>query len=170
MTKVTSLIILFCFLTKVGFSQNDSASNNISSGIYERIIKALNEFKLDTSASPDDKIKMKILELRNLRGDFNINEVVAFKIEEDRKKNEIPKEKLDSISDFFTYGNGKKWLDNAVIWIYRTHFTYKELKEMIKFYKTPAGKKVSFEFPLIMMESLKTAELIRDIYSKQKRE
>ncbi len=59
---------------------------------------------------------------------------------------------------------------NAVIWIYRTHFTYKELKEMIKFYKTPAGKKVSFEFPLFMMESLKTTELIRDIYSKQKRD
>ncbi len=170
MTKVTWLIFLFCFLTKAGFSQTDSSSNNISSGIYERIIKAVNEFTLDTSASPDDNIKRKILELRNLRGNFNINEVVAFKIEEERNKKEIPKVELDSLSNFFNYGNGKKWLDNAMIWMYRRHFTYRELKQMVKFYRTPAGKKMSFEFPLIIMESLKTAELIKEIYSKQKRE
>lgn len=169
MTKGTSLILLFCFMTQVGFSQIDSL-NKTSENIYNRIGKALTEYNLDTSDSPDDRIKRKILELRNLRGNFNINEVVEFKIQEDINKGEISKKELDGLSNFFTNGKGKKWLDNAVIWIYRRHFTYPELKEMVKFYQTSAGRKMSIELPIIMVESLKAAELIKEIYTKEEKQ
>jgi len=167
MIKTFSFIILFCFCKNTGFSQTRPDSNTVASGIYERINKTMTDFKLDTSICPSDKIKSKILELRNLRGEFNINEVVRFKIEEDRTKNEVSKEEINKLSEFFNSGKGKRWLDNAVIWIYRRHFTYKELKQLVKFYKTSGGRKMSTEYPLIIVESLKTAELLKDIYISQ---
>ena len=101
-----------------------------------------------------------------MRGGFNINEVIEFKIEEDRQKNEVPKAELDKVANFFTSGNGKKWLNNAMIWIYRNHFTYSELKKLVKFYKTPAGQKMATELPLIMVKSLKAGEMIKELYPK----
>ncbi len=50
--------------------------------------------------------------------------------------------------------------------IYRKHFTYGEVKQLIKFYKTSAGKKMAVGLPIIMIESLRAAEMI-DIYEKQ---
>jgi len=109
------------------------------------------------------------MQLRNLRGGFKINEAIDFKIEEDRQKNETSKTEMDKLSDFFKSGNGKRWLDNAVIWIYRSYFTYKELKQLVKFYKTSAGQKMATNFPIIMMQSLKAAEMIKDSYTEQQK-
>jgi hypothetical protein len=163
--KHIKLAFLFCLLTFTGFSQRDTAAGKISSDIFDRITKGLKDFRLDTSAAPDDKITWKIIELRNLRGGFNINEAVDFKIEEDKQKNEMSKEELEKLSKFFKSGEGKKLLDNAVIWIYRQHFTYRELKQLIKFYQTSAGQKLATEFPVIMIQSLKAAEMIKEIYT-----
>jgi len=170
MPKHIKLALLFCLFTFTGFSQRDTAEGKIGSEIFDRIARGVKDFKLDTSAAPDDKITRKINELRNLRGGFNINEAVDFKIEEDKQKNEIPKEELEKLSGFFKSGDGKKWLDNAVIWIYRQHFTYKELKQLVKFYKTSAGQKLATDFPVIMIQSLKAAEMIKDIYTHQSNE
>jgi hypothetical protein len=100
--------------------------------------------------------------LRNLKGGFNINEAIAFKQQEDEGKNEVPKEQLAFVKQQFESGNAKRWLDNAVIHIYRDHFTYKELKQMAKFYKTSAGQKLADDFPYIMMKSLMAAQIIHD--------
>ncbi len=167
MTKLSKLTIFFCLLTSIGFSQNDTTVKNISSEIFDRIAKGVKDYQLDTTAAPNDKITRKIIELRSLRGGFNINEVVDFKIEEDRQKNEVPKTELEKLSKFFKSGDGKKWLDNAMLWIYRRHFTYDELKQLVNFYKTSAGRKMATDFPIIMMQSLKAAEMIKDIYAQQ---
>lgn len=167
MTKLIIPAVVFCLFTSVAFSQTDTTSIMATSNIFTRIVKSVKDFQLDTTAAPDDKITRKILELRSLRGGFNINEVIEFKIEEDRQKNEVPKEELDKLAKFFKSGNGKKWLDNATVWIYRRNFTYNELKQLVKFYKTSAGKKMATDFPIIMMQSLRAAEMIKDMYSKQ---
>jgi hypothetical protein len=49
-----------------------------------------------------------------------------------------------------------------MIHIYRQHFTYNELKQLVRFYKTSAGKKMAKDFPLIMMKSLIAAQIIHD--------
>jgi hypothetical protein len=169
MRKYIKLTYLFCLLTTISFSQSDTNANKLSADIFERITKSVKEFHLDTTAAPDDKITKKITQLRNLRGGFNINEAIDFKIEEDRQKNETSKTEMDKLSDFFKSGNGKRWLDNAVIWIYRSYFTYKELKQLVKFYKTSAGQKMATNFPIIMMQSLKAAEMIKDSYTEQQK-
>jgi len=162
-------MLIFCFVTAIGYAQTDTATNTAAADIFKRITSAIKDFKPDTTAPPDDKITKKIIELRNLKGGFNINEAIDFKIAEDRQKGELPSAELDKLSTFFKTGNGRKWLDNAVVWIYRRHFTYDELKQLVKFYKTSAGQKMAAEFPVIMMQSLAAAEMIKDQYAQQQK-
>ncbi|HYF29511.1 MAG TPA: DUF2059 domain-containing protein [Chitinophagaceae bacterium] len=169
MTRSVKLMLIFCFVTAIGYAQTDTATNTAAADIFKRITSAIKDFKPDTTAPPDDKITKKIIELRNLKGGFNINEAIDFKIAEDRQKGELPSAELDKLSTFFKTGNGRKWLDNAVVWIYRRHFTYDELKQLVKFYKTSAGQKMAAEFPVIMMQSLAAAEMIKDQYAQQQK-
>ncbi|HYC29552.1 MAG TPA: DUF2059 domain-containing protein, partial [Chitinophagaceae bacterium] len=141
-------------------SQTDSSAKKAIAPIFTRIVSEIQTYVPDTSAAPDDKITRKIIEIRQLRGGFNINEAIEFKLEEDRQKGDLSPEQFNKLSAFFSSGNGKKWLDNAVIWIYRKHFTYSELKQMAKFYRTPAGKKMGSELPVIILQSLKASEMI----------
>jgi hypothetical protein len=169
MRKYIKLMLLFCFWNHTGFSQSDTTARHAAPDIFNRIAKSIKEFRLDTTAAPDDEITRKITELRSLKGGFNINEAIDFKLEEDRQKNEVSKAAQDSLSRFFKSGNGKKWLDNAVTWIYRRHFTYKELQELVRFYRTPAGQKMATNFPVIMIQSLQAAELIKGVYTQQQK-
>jgi len=51
--------------------------------------------------------------------------------------------------------------------IYRDHFTYGELKQLLRFYKTNAGQKLATDFPIIMLQTLVAAEQIKTAYTKQ---
>jgi hypothetical protein len=169
MKRLTSLAVFFWLLTSTAFSQTDTTSAKATPDIFTKIAESVKDFQLDTTAAPNDKITKKIMQLRSLRGGFNINEAIDFKIEEDRQKNELPKEAIEKIAAFFKAGDGKKWLDNATVWIYRRHFTYGELKQLIKFYKTSAGKKMAADFPFIMMQSFRAAEMIKEMYIQQQK-
>lgn len=161
------ITIIFCLLSNISYAQSDTNSGKISSDIFDRIMKSVKDFQVDTTTPPDDKVTRKILELRSLRGGFNINEAIDFKIQEDRQKGEAPKEAVDKISVFFKSGDGKRWLDNAIIRIYREHFTYKELKQLVKFYRSSAGQKMASGFPIIMMQSLRAAEMVKNMYEQK---
>jgi uncharacterized protein len=167
MKKIYGIFLVLLGTITAAFSQADSVFKANYPSIFERISKSIKEYKLDTSAAPNDKITMKITELRNLRGGFNINEAIEFKLEEDKQKGEIPAAELAEFAAFMKSGNGKRWLDNAVVWIYRNHFTYRDLKQMVKFYKTAAGRKMAEDFPIVMLESLTAAEKIKEIYGKK---
>ena len=169
MIRQVKLFLIGFFLSLAGYTQRDSTSINNTTGIFEQLSKSLKEFQLDTTSPPADKLSRKIMELRELRGGFNINEAIEFKIGEDRKEAKVPKAELDKIHEFFMTGNGKRWLDNAVTWIYRRHFTYAEIKKAVNFYRTTAGQKMATVFPVIMMESLRAAEMIKDIYIVQQK-
>lgn len=156
MHKFLIVIIFSCCISYTCFAQADS--------IFDRIVMSVQDFKLDTSAVLNDKVTKKIRELRSLRGGFNINEALSFKLEEGLKKGEISQDEFNKVSDFFKLGQGKIWLDNAMNSIYRKHFTYAELKQLTRFYKTSAGKKMAIDFPIIMMQSIRATELIKEIY------
>jgi hypothetical protein len=164
------LFILFFPMLVLAYeinAQTDSTKNPQITGIFERISREVQQYKIDTSAVPNDKITRKIIELRELRGGFNINEAVAYKLEEDDKKNETPKATLNLLKESFQTGKGKEWLDNATIHIYREQFSYKELKQLVKFYKTSAGQKMAEVFPYIMLKTLMAAQIIHDALLKQ---
>lgn len=160
--KKILFVLLVIFTGKIVIAQDTTAKKSTAVATFERIAKAAASYKLNTSTPPDDKITKKIMELRELRGGFNINEAIAFKIEEDRQKKEVSEEGSNKLADYFTSGQGKTMLDNAVIWIYRDHFNYAELKQMVKFYKTSAGQKFADNLPVILLQSAAAAEMIKE--------
>lgn len=139
-------------------------ASNVSPDIFDKITRAVQDFKVDTTMPPHDHITKKIIELRKLRGGFNIQEAITYKIKEDSQKKNITEEQARVMTDFFSSGNGKRWLDNAMVWIYRQHFNYKEIKQLVKFYKTTAGRKMATDFPIIMAQSIKAAEVVKAYY------
>jgi hypothetical protein len=126
-----------------------------------RVQKAMDGFKPDTSAVPDDKITRKIIEIRSAAGKFNINDMIQFKFAEALQKGEMSKADFEKMSAYMEVGEGKRLLDNAVIWIYRSHFSYHELKKLARFFNSEAGKKWNREFPLVLLQSAKAAESIQ---------
>ena len=156
-------ILFFIFFTIFCSAQNDT--NNLS--IFDKIASEMKEFKLDTTAVPNDKLSKRIEKLIRLKGGFNINEAIEFKISEERNKENAPMEELAKIEAFFKDGNGKKWLNNAIIWIYRKQFTLKEINQLIRFYKSSVGQKMSEKFPILMIQSLKAGEEIKENFIQQ---
>lgn len=139
-----------------------------TSGAFEKITTAVKEYKIDTSAVPGDKKTRKIIALREAKGGFNINEAIQYKLGEELQKKEKPADELQKMAAYFTSGPGKQQLDNAIIWIYRNTFSYKELKQLVKFYRSKTGQKMSASFPVIMLESLAAAEIIQKKFSEGK--
>lgn len=165
--KKVFLLLFFMYTTAGLFAQTaDTAKSKALPPAFERITRELSAYKPDTTSPPADKITQKIMELRTLRGGFNINEALAFKMEEERQKGEMPAGVQKKLTDYFTAGNGRRWLDNAVIWIYRNHFSYDELKGLVKFYKTTAGQKMASDFPAIMLESLAAGQMLKEAFDK----
>ena len=145
--------LLFAVLLPfVGFGQ--------SADIFQRINERMQTYKVDTSAVPDDKLTRKIKELRSLKGGFNIHEAMEYKIAESLQKKEMSETEAQKLRTFLTQGDGFKWIENATIRIYRSHFSYKEMKQLVRFYKTDAGRKMATDFPFIIFQSLKSAEFV----------
>lgn len=157
------------FIALLSFAQTDTAGSKALPPVFEKIMKEVGSYRPDTAAPPADKITQKIIELRNLRGGFNVNEAIAFKLEEDRQKGELTTDAQKRAAAFFTTGDGRRWLDNAVIWIYRAHFTYNELKGLVKFYKTSAGQKLASDFPVVMLESMVAGQMLKEAFDKSEK-
>ena len=149
-------ILLASFLMSFSIYAQDDRSE------FEKLELSMKSFKLDTTSVPDDKLTAEIRELRKVRGAFNVNNIIELKIAEQRAKKEMPEADMARVEKFFKNGNGKKWLDNAVIWIYRNQYTYEEIIQIKEFYKTPAGQKMAHSFPIIIFQTLKAAELITE--------
>ncbi len=130
--------------------------------VFKRIKTEMENYKVDTTDVPSDKLTKEIQKLRAVKGGFNINEAILFKIEEDRLKGNISQEESEKLESFFSKGKGKNWLDNAVIHIYRNYFSVSEVKKMCKFYQSSAGQKYSEKFPIILAQTTQAAELITD--------
>ncbi len=161
MKKSICLINFIFFFFNAIHAQSDSLQTK-EAEIFERITKEMLAYVTDTSKVPNDKLTRAIIKLRDLRGGFNINEAIAFELKSKAQKQ--PAEELEKFSRFMQQREGKIWLDNAVIWIYRKTFSYKEVKTMIKFYETSVGQKMAVEFPLIMLKSAAAAEFLKKVY------
>lgn len=160
-TKRLLLLGLGCCCALFLCAQTSGRDKRDTTSIFDKIFKSVSQYKVDTTVPPDDKITRTIATLRTLRGGFNIMEAIDFKLEEDRRKGEMPPAEIEALARFFKEGSGRQKLDNAVTWIYRKHFTYNELKQLVRFYKTGAGQKLAADFPLIMLQSLTAAEMLK---------
>lgn len=166
--RVNKTTLLISFLSIACYALLPASARAQTSEAFEKITAAVKEYRIDTSAVPDDKKTRKIIALREAKGGFNINEAIQYKLGEEIQKKEKPADELQKMATYFNSGAGKQQLDNAIIWIYRNTFSYKELKHLVKFYTSKAGQKMSANFPVIMLESLAAAEIIQKKFSQAK--
>lgn len=159
MSKIFYLFALILTLEQAR-AQQDTAANSSTNEIM-RIVNDVKSYKPDTSDVPNDKLTRKIKEFRDRKGGFNINTVMDYKIQEDLGKNDLSKERADKLKQEFTTGRARRLLDNAIIWLYRKTFTYKEMKQLARFYNSKAGQKYSEFFIPMLLKSVVAAENIQ---------
>ena len=156
---VVALALLFPFLS---FSQIDTS--------FIARIKGLdtaNVLKLDTTAVPDDALTSKIKELRKEKNGLTLETMLKIKIAEEQQKDTLhSKEFYDALLNDVTKGRTSKLIENSLINLYRRNFTEPEIDELIKFYRTSAGKKMDKEYMLLMVESIKDAEQLIKLAAK----
>jgi len=158
-------ILFVCFLFAF---EGSSQTTSIDPNIFNKLSVAAKNYVVDTTTPPDDKLTRQIIAFRNLRGGFNINEAIVYKFSEEEAKATDSASKTSTIKakESFFNGDGKRWLDNAVIHIYRKQFSSKEMKQMIRFYKTTAGQKLATEMPVLIIQTLMAAEFVQKSLSK----
>ena len=118
-----------------------------------------NILKLDTLPVPNDLFTKKIKELRSERKGLNIETIIRLKIKEEQEKDTShSKEYYGKLLAEVTTGKTGQLIENSVINLYRRSFSITEVDDLIRFYKTPAGKKMDTEFILLLVESVKDTE------------
>jgi len=150
--------LTICILTLTApfycFSQIDSSFINR--------IKALdtaNVLKSDTVSVADDALTRKIKTLLSQRKGLTVETILRIKITEEQQKDTLhSKEFYNKLLEEVTTGKTSKLIENSVINLYRRIFTEKEIDELVRFYKTSAGKKMDEESLLLLIESAKNAE------------
>ncbi len=80
----------------------------------------------------------------------SMEQTMAYMIEQFRQIPEIPESYWTAFEEELDINE----LLNRLIPVYEKHFTKKELQQIIKFYKSPIGMKVSATQPLITQESM----------------
>ncbi len=148
------LIALCVLLPLFSFAQVDSS-------FLKKIKQAESTdfLKTDTLPVPEDAFTRKIRELRKEKNGIDIELVLQIKIREEQEKDTVRgKDYYDKLLAEVTTGKTSKLLDNALVNMYRQTFTEPEIDELLRFYKTPAGKKMGSDYILLILRSVKDAE------------
>jgi len=153
------LILLLISFPAMAFSQIDTVFLQRLKGIESDDL-----LKKDTMAVPDDAFTRKIKKLRREKNGMNIELIVQIKIKEEQEKDKTrPKEFYDKLLLEMTTGETGRLLENCVINMYRESYTEREVDELIRFFKTSAGKKMNTEFIFLIARSVKDAEQLMKI-------
>lgn len=149
------ILIALCFLLPASsFAQVDSS-------FLLKIIQAetADFLKTDTLAVPEDALTQKIRQLRREKNGIDIEMVLQIKIREEQEKDTVHgRDYYDKLLTEITTGKTGKLLDNALINMYRQTFTEPEIDDLLRFYKTSAGKKMNSDYILLIIRSVKDAE------------
>lgn len=157
------LIILVCILSPfLSTAQIDSSFiNKIKS------LDTANILKTDTLAAPNDALTQKIKSLIKGKSGLTIETILKIKIAEEQQKDTThSKEFYSALLEDVTSGKTSKLIENSRINLYRRNFTEPEIDELIRFYKTSAGKKMEQEYILQMVQLVKDSEQLLKIAMK----
>jgi hypothetical protein len=127
----------------------------------------------DTTAVPDDQFSKDILALLEITNALNLGIQFATAINDD--KNSATKEFYEKLYKDVKEGTARRWIERLYIRQYRQRFSHEEIKEMVKFYESPVGKKLIIQtaemLPGIVQESKKMSSyLVMKIYSDMLKE
>ncbi|MBN8783038.1 MAG: DUF2059 domain-containing protein [Terrimonas ferruginea] len=150
-----NVLIALCFLLPASsFAQVDS-----SFLLKIKQAETADFLKTDTLAVPEDALTQKIRQLRKEKNGIDIEMVLQIKIREEQERDTVHgKDYYDRLLTEITTGNTSKLLNNALINMYRQTFTEPEIDDLLRFYKTSAGKKMNSDYILLIIRSVKDAE------------
>lgn len=139
-----------------------SAFGQIDSSFISKLkaIDQYNNLKADTAELLDDALTRKIQQLRSEKGGVSIETILQIKMAEEVKDTSLSSAYYKDLKAEVTSGRTAHLISNCVINLYRRYYTESEIDEMIRFYRTSAGKKSSSEQLLLMLQSVKDSELI----------
>ena len=119
------------------------------------LLLAFNSIVFSQETSEDKKYKeifMQLMDASNLKGNFLTSTVEV--LEETKNSGRIPQDKMDFFNDFInelkTISNDD--LTNIFLPAYKNNFSESELKQLVKFYSSPTGKKLSEKQNQIMKD------------------
>jgi len=158
------LLIFFSSLAQFGYSQIDTAFIG-----RLKALDSLNILKLDTAAVPNDQLTKKILELKKEKTGIGLESLMYIKIMEEKQKPNSSRTNdfFDKLQNELATGRTSKLIENCFVNIYRRTFTEAEIDDLIRFYKSSAGKKMEREFLPLLVESAKAAEQLLEMAAKQ---
>lgn len=131
----------------------------------------------DTTSAPNDEFTQDILQLLEVTNAMNFGQVFANGIAKPEEQNELLKEFYKRFFIDLKEGSSYRWMKNLYIKVYRQKYTREEVRELVKFYQSPLGKKVIKEtmemLPAIMKEGEKIGKylgtkIMNEILSEQK--
>jgi hypothetical protein len=107
--------------------------------------------EIDTTAAPNDELTIAIKKLIEVTNGMNTSKtLMKGSLESQRKLNtRVPDEFYDRMLAAVESGQVNGYIENIVVKIYRQKFTLEEVKEVVKFYDSPIGKKMAVESPII---------------------
>jgi uncharacterized protein len=157
MKKLYTLLLII--LPAAAFAQIDTAFLQ-----RLKLMESADMLKKDTMTVPDDAFTRKIKELRAEKNGLNIELVMQIKIKEEQEKDKTrPAEYYDRLLKEMTTGETGRLLENCLVNMYRESYTEQEVDELIRFFKTSAGKKMNTEFIFLIARSVKDAEQLMKI-------
>lgn len=154
--KIISLILGLTIFTVCSYAQSDSAKIAALQKIF-----GMAKFKVDTTAVKEDSLTKKIFTLRAERGPVNLDNVLKFIIQNKEANDTVHSKKYyDALSDECQNGHSHQLIENILINLYRQCFTEPEIDQLILFYKSSAGKKMSNDFMVLSITAAMAAQEI----------
>jgi hypothetical protein len=89
--------------------------------------------------------------LRQEKGCVSIETVIQIKMAENVKDTTKPAAYYRDLKAEVTTGRTAHLISNCMINLYRRYYTESEIEDLIRFYRTPAGKKSGNEQILLML-------------------
>jgi hypothetical protein len=156
------LTLVFVFVGSYCYAQVDTA--------FLLLLKSLDTadiLKYDTAIVPEDALTKKIRVLMKEKHGLNIESILTIKMaEEQEKKKAHTKKYFDDMVNELKSGHTARLIENSVINVYRRTFSESEVDELIRFYKTPLGKKMEKDNFLLLVRTVKDTEQLIKLATK----
>jgi uncharacterized protein len=111
----------------------------------------------DTSAAPNDELTAELKKFLSMTGalDLGIQFAKLMNSDNEQERNGLPKEFYQKMYEEMATRETRAIFENEIIKVYRKYYTLADVKEILSFYATDAGKKMLKSLPSLMEESQK---------------
>jgi hypothetical protein len=156
---------LLCFISCLALATSAQTDTSLINQL--KTLDTYKNLKVDTLEPPNDPLTAKIRMLRAEQKGISINNFIQIKLADDAKDTTRNAAYRTQLKSELTSGHTARLIDNCVINLYRSMYTAPEVDELIRFYRTTAGRKFQEEQIFLILKSAKDAEQLIDEAKKK---